>query len=87
MTGRPLHVDDLMLVAVAHARRGLGSTRPNPCVGAVVARGATVLGRYVIDRCLRRERLASVYAARDQSGLWVSVWAARRDQITRGADS
>jgi hypothetical protein len=51
------------------------------------ARGATVLGRYVIDRCLRRERLASVYAARDHSGLWVSLWAARRDQITRGADA
>ncbi len=42
------------------------------------ARGATVLGRYVVDRCLRRDALASVFAARDQSGLWVSIWAAHR---------
>jgi len=67
-------------------REAMSVADPNSTPGDF-ARGATVLGRYVIDRCLRRERLASVYAARDQSGLWVSVWAARREQITRGADS
>jgi serine/threonine protein kinase len=79
--------DALLGAVVSNAGREAMSvleTNSNP---GDFARGATVLGRYVIDRCLRRERLGSVYAARDQSGLWVSVWAARRDQITRGADS
>ncbi|NUN92370.1 MAG: riboflavin biosynthesis protein RibD, partial [Verrucomicrobiae bacterium] len=30
--------------ALALARRGLGRTSPNPCVGAVIARGNRVLG-------------------------------------------
>jgi diaminohydroxyphosphoribosylaminopyrimidine deaminase/5-amino-6-(5-phosphoribosylamino)uracil reductase len=33
-----------MAIALAEARRGLGTTRPNPCVGAVVARDGVVLG-------------------------------------------
>ena len=51
------------------------------------ARGVALFDRYVIDRCVRRDRLASVYVARDRSGLWASVWAARRDQISRTAES
>jgi len=36
-----------MALAVAHARRGLGSTYPNPCVGAViVAKGRLVAGAH-----------------------------------------
>jgi diaminohydroxyphosphoribosylaminopyrimidine deaminase/5-amino-6-(5-phosphoribosylamino)uracil reductase len=34
----------LMRQAVLHARAGLGATYPNPCVGAVVAKGERVLG-------------------------------------------
>lgn len=34
----------LMRRALALARRGLGRTTPNPCVGAVIARGGRVLG-------------------------------------------
>lgn len=47
------------------------------------ARGATLLGRYVIDRCVRRDRLASVFAAHDaqKSFEWFSVWSVRGDQV------
>ncbi len=36
---------DLMLLAVAEARKGLGRTSPNPAVGAVVVRDGRVVGR------------------------------------------
>lgn len=35
---------ELMPLAVAQARLGQGTTRPNPCVGAVIARDGVVLG-------------------------------------------
>ena len=34
-----------MLVALELARKGLGKTNPNPCVGAVIVRGGKILGR------------------------------------------
>lgn len=36
--------DEAMRLALRHARRGLGRSWPNPCVGAVVFRGGRVLG-------------------------------------------
>lgn len=41
---RRAQLQRLMTRAVRLARSGLGATYPNPCVGAVVARGDTVLG-------------------------------------------
>jgi diaminohydroxyphosphoribosylaminopyrimidine deaminase/5-amino-6-(5-phosphoribosylamino)uracil reductase len=41
---RTSDADRLMLLAVAQAERGAGTTSPNPCVGAVVVRDGVVVG-------------------------------------------
>jgi diaminohydroxyphosphoribosylaminopyrimidine deaminase / 5-amino-6-(5-phosphoribosylamino)uracil reductase len=41
----PAEAERWMREALAEARRGLGRTHPNPCVGAVVVRGQRILGR------------------------------------------
>ena len=45
LDGRDLTAEDAMRLALAEARRARGRTFPNPAVGAVVYRGARVLGR------------------------------------------
>ncbi len=51
------------------------------------ARGSTVFARRVIDRCVRRDRLASVFAAHDSERPheWFTICSVRGDQVTRAA--
>ncbi len=41
----PAEAERFMAEALAEARKGLGRTHPNPCVGAVVVQGGRVVGR------------------------------------------
>lgn len=62
----------------------LRSSQPDTAVSGELSRGESVLGRCVIDRRLRRDRLASVYLARGREpGEVFTVWTAHTAVIAR----
>ena len=62
----------------------LRSSQPDTAVSGELSRGESVLGRCVIDRRLRRDRLTSVYLARGREpGEVFTVWTAHSSVIAR----